>query len=376
MTDNLPAVRAPYDVTTQDTDSWIRVVDNVAQLAAQISNTEFVPKGLRGSAAATAAAILYGREVGLPPMTALTQTHVIEGKPAISAEGMRGLILAAGHGIQILETNGARCVMRGRRRGEEEWSEPIPWTIDMARSAGIANKQVWKAYPRQMLQARATAELARLIFPDVIHGFRAVEEFDGVEGPAEGTGSSTASSSGTVQRKTRRAGSKGEAVVEAPRERPVLEGPPLPGEPGYTDPAGEGNGPSNSPSGHDAGSSPEPSPAPDPVEELPLDEAPGEGQDTRVVGPPPPTDVPVERPATKPDLRMVQASFKEVLSGIDDDDARRTERLAIATAITGRVVETFNDLSQREARLIADTVARQSSLADLWALLDASVDPA
>lgn len=372
MTENLPALRTPHEVTTQDTDSWIRVVDNVAQLAQQIANTEFVPKGLRGSAAATAAAILYGREVGLPPMTALTQTHVIEGKPAISAEGMRGLILAAGHGIQVLETNGARCVMRGRRRGEDEWSEPIAWTLDMARAAGIGNKQVWKSYPRQMLQARATAELARLIFPDVIHGFRAVEEFDDVAGTTEGVGSA-ASSSGTVQRKTRRAGSKGEAVLEGPaRERPVLEGPPLPGEPGYTDPAGV-----------ETVGEPDSTPAADPVEELPFspDEASGEevGVPSDMVGsgvepsePPPP----VERPATKPDLRMVQASFKDVLAGIDDDEARRTERLAIATAITGRVVETFNDLSQREARLIADTVARQKSLADLWALLDASVDPA
>ena len=117
MTDNLPAVRPTSEVarTTQDTDSWVDVMRPVIALAERIAMTDFVPKGLRGNVAATTAAMLYGREVGLPPMTALTQTHVIEGKPAMSAEAMRALVFAAGHEIAIDESTAKGMLRPGFR---------------------------------------------------------------------------------------------------------------------------------------------------------------------------------------------------------------------------------------------------------------------
>lgn len=175
---------ARHNLDREITDSWIDVVSDVGKLAGYIADTEFVPTPLRGRAAAVAGVILYSREVGLPPMTGLAQTHVIEGKPSLSAEALRGLVFAAGHSIEVLATTGARCEMRGRRRGSETWTT-VEWTIDMARAAELTGKKNWKRHPRQMLQARASAELCRLIFPDVVHGMGAAEELlDDVE--AEG----------------------------------------------------------------------------------------------------------------------------------------------------------------------------------------------
>src|SRR6266540_5496638 len=243
MSDNLPAIRQPAQIATADTDSWISVVGNVAALAEKIAGTEFVPRNLRNSVPAVAAAILYGREVGLPPMTALTQTHVIEGRPSMSAEAMRALIIAGGHELAFEESTGAVCRMRARRRDSEHWTT-LAWSLDMARAAGLLGKDNWKHYPRAMLVARCTADLARMVFPDVIHGFRALEE---TEDMASGDSPAVqlAGPKTTVKRSSRRAA----AALPAPEATPrpsgatgaavappaTVQGPPLPGEDGYED---------------------------------------------------------------------------------------------------------------------------------------------
>lgn len=265
---NVPAVREERrEIATTDTDSWIPVAASVIKLAEFIAPTEFVPKSLRNSSAATAAAILYGREVGLPPMTALTQTHVIEGKPAMSAEAMRAMVLAAGHDLVVEETTGAKCRMRARRTGSDQWTT-LEWSIDMARAAGVAGKQVWKSYPRQMLQARCTTELVRLVFPDVIHGFRSLEELDRLdsgEAPEEqdDSGSTTAVQRGGARK--RAAAPRKTSTAQAPTAPSTpAAGPPLPGEPGYDDPAETSTGgEAQSGEGVEPPVDPDPSPAPD-----------------------------------------------------------------------------------------------------------------
>lgn len=168
------------------TDSWTAVVEDVGTLAGRIAGTDFVPDSFRGKPAQVAAAILHGRELGLEPLTALSQTHIVNGRPGISAEAMRALILQAGHEIAVSEVSGSRCVIKGRRAGSEEWTT-VGWTLDDARTAGLLGKGPWKQYPRAMLLARATTELARMIFADVIHGLQSIEELRdmGDEGPVE-----------------------------------------------------------------------------------------------------------------------------------------------------------------------------------------------
>jgi hypothetical protein len=72
-------LRPEREVARRDTDSWSQMAGPIFKRAAESANTEFVPRGLRGKAPAAAAAMLYGRAVGLPPMTALNGTHVIDG---------------------------------------------------------------------------------------------------------------------------------------------------------------------------------------------------------------------------------------------------------------------------------------------------------
>ena len=145
------------------------VLNTAHKLATQISDTDFVPKAFRRKPEAVMAALLTGRELGLGPMTALQRIHVIEGKAGLDAQGMRAQVLAAGHDLWIVESTPEKCVAAGRRRGSEHVQE-VTWTMQEARAAGLAGKGNWKSYPRQMLQARATAELCRLIAPDALGG--------------------------------------------------------------------------------------------------------------------------------------------------------------------------------------------------------------
>lgn len=170
------------------TDSWVDTMGDVVKLAAYICTTEFVPQGLRdreddeNKGAKTAAAILTGRELGLPPMAALSSIHMVKGRPGISAEMMRGLVTQRGHQIRFGKVSSQQVTVSGRRRedrGDEgAWTE-VTWTMQDAEQAGLLRSQPnYKLYPRQMLTARATTELCRLLFADVIHGLRSVEELE------------------------------------------------------------------------------------------------------------------------------------------------------------------------------------------------------
>ncbi|WP_226353078.1 hypothetical protein [Pseudonocardia sp. ICBG601] len=118
------------------TDSWTGVVADVARLAQNIANTEFVPAEMRGKPAVVTAAILAGREMGIGPMTALQHVHLVKGRPGQSAHLMRALVLAAGHDIDYVEVTDHRAIIRGRRSGETDWTQ-IEFTADQAKRARI-----------------------------------------------------------------------------------------------------------------------------------------------------------------------------------------------------------------------------------------------
>lgn len=328
---------------TADTDSWTSVVRDVAKLAQEIAGTDFVPAALRDNPAAVTAAILYGREVGLPPMTALTQTYVIHGRPAMHAEGMRALVLAAGHELVVEDLTGAVCTMGARRAGSQRWTR-VTWNLDMARAAGLlGDKSNWGKYPRAMLAARCTAELCRLVFPDVIHGFAAVEEMDEtVPIPGEMEEAPSTSTSTKVSRKR-----KPPAPLAVPSETTPIPDPPTP----VAD-----TGPTST----------EPPPiapdeAPPAVEEVPEPDAQVQA------GSPP------EAPEVEPKLSLAQrtklaADFTRL--GVREAE----ERYWAMTQLVGRPIGSANELKASEARTLIDTLAYLNDRADLERILIGIID--
>jgi len=208
-------------------------------LAQRLSRTEFVPAAIRGKNEAVLACILTGHEVGISPMQALAKIHVVDGRPAMSAELMRAVVLREGHELWIEEQSSTRCILGGKRKGSERETR-VTWTMDDAKRANLSGKQNWRTYPSAMLLARATAALCRAIFPDVLAGISyTVEELEDGDVLAGETGfdeeptKATPAPTRTARaRRTATRGTDAPAEVDAPpAPAPVAETPPLPGEP-------------------------------------------------------------------------------------------------------------------------------------------------
>jgi hypothetical protein len=350
---------APYDdrpVRLPDTDTWTLVVEAVAVLATRIADTELVPDHLRNKPAAVAAVILYGREVGLPPMTALRTVYVANGRVGMHAEAMRGLALARGHEITYREQTSAKCVIAGRRRGVEAWHE-VTWTIDDARRANLLGSPSWTKYPRAMLKARATAELCRDLFGDVLGGFEAVEEIDDGEAAPE---------------PRRRVARRTSGVATGP---PTPEVPPEP-EPKHSPETLANVRPVAEPVAkprravRQVADVPLPDEAPTPT---PSDVDAAESAARRALeaglGPVHVVEAPSE-PGTPPDpytdeqRRAMHAAFGQI--GINE----RQQRLDVTSAIVGRDVHSANELTSGEASTLLDTLRMALDTDEPMSLID------
>ena len=165
MSDLIPVYQDPFD------------------LAERIAKSQLIPQAYRGKPADAAICMMYGAEVGLPPMTALQRIIVINGKPTLDAQGMAALIRGAGHSI-VGKTSNEEAVVTGRRKDNGD-EMTVTFTMADAKRANLVKNGPWTQYPSAMLWARAVSKLARELFPDVLMGMSYVpEEMSEVAGVA------------------------------------------------------------------------------------------------------------------------------------------------------------------------------------------------
>ena len=193
-----------------------------------LAKTDLVVKALRGKPESIVLVGALGAELGIPFITALSEIHVIEGRPSPSAQMRLALVRRAGHEAEFLESTDEHAVIRGRRR--ERRDDPngwvtVEWTMIQAQRAGLLDRWVerwennrpqkvivgdrdgiftpeeraqrglpkvvpdwaqklvdagetkqkdnWVKYPADMLRARAASTLCRMAFSDVLAGLGA-----------------------------------------------------------------------------------------------------------------------------------------------------------------------------------------------------------
>lgn len=134
-----------------------------------------------GTPQAVLATILAGRELGLQAMASLRSIHIVEGKPTLSADLLRALVVQSGHAryFRCTERTAERATFETQRGDDPPMS--LTFTLEEGRAMWAKgedawNKSGWGKHPADMLVARASAKLARLVYPDVCFGLYTPDE--------------------------------------------------------------------------------------------------------------------------------------------------------------------------------------------------------
>lgn len=124
--------------------------------------------------------ILAGRDLGLAPVAALRNIHVIQGKVEVSADMQLALFARSGGAFRWIALTDAEAALELRA----PWMAAphvSRWTMQDAQRAKLDGGDNWKKYPRAMLRSRAiTAGLKDVGF-DATAGVYAPGEISGEE---------------------------------------------------------------------------------------------------------------------------------------------------------------------------------------------------
>ena len=149
----------------------VQSVDDLARLA-----RVFAASGLFGRAgnqetqvAECAIRLMAGMEAGFSPFASATGVHIINGRPAFSANLLAQAVRRhPDYDYRVLEKTAQLCRIRFLSRGELLGEELF--TIDMAERAGLLKNPTWRSYPEAMLFSRALTAGMRTHCPDALGG--------------------------------------------------------------------------------------------------------------------------------------------------------------------------------------------------------------
>lgn len=119
--------------------------------------------------------IQAGKELGLQPIQAMMNIHIIQGKVTLGASVIAGLIKSSGkYDYLVLENTNEKCSIQFYQinfdGSKTELGPPSDFTLEDAKAAGLLSKDNWKKFPRNMLFSRALTNGARWYTPDVFGG--------------------------------------------------------------------------------------------------------------------------------------------------------------------------------------------------------------
>lgn len=120
------------------------------------------------------ALMLVAQANGQHPAAAARDYDIIQGRPSKKAEAMLRDFIAAGGTVQWhrLDNECAEATFSHPNGG----SIRIDWDMRRAKEAGLAGKDMYKRWPRQMLRSRCISEGVRTIYPVATGGMYAPEE--------------------------------------------------------------------------------------------------------------------------------------------------------------------------------------------------------
>jgi hypothetical protein len=128
--------------------------------------------------------IIAGKELGLTPFQSMSGIYFVNGKLALQVNVLSGLVRKSKkYDYKVLELTDEICKIEFIDITEKEPKQlgiSIFGKLDAAK-AGLANKDNYKNYARNMYFARAFSNGARWFCPDAIQGYYSYEEMQDTE---------------------------------------------------------------------------------------------------------------------------------------------------------------------------------------------------
>jgi hypothetical protein len=151
--------------------------DEMKQFAIAMVESKFIPD-LTWQQAMVLGMFCEAEDV--PFVIGLRDYHVIKNKPVLKTEAMLARFQKAGGRVNRIRADDEEA--------SAEFSHPqagtltISWNMERAKRSGLAGKENWQKWPRQMLKARVLSEGIRATYPGATGGALAPEEAEDLPG--------------------------------------------------------------------------------------------------------------------------------------------------------------------------------------------------
>lgn len=161
-----------------------RDLDQLKSYAKIVVTSGLCPDHIKGPADALLI-MQRGAEMGITAVNALQNMYVINGKASMSAQIAVGVCKASPlcRYFQCVEYEAERVTWETHRVGNPNPTR-VTFTKDDAQRAGLWGRGMWAKYPQNMLSARASINLARMEYSDLLAGIYTPDEL-GSDAPPE-----------------------------------------------------------------------------------------------------------------------------------------------------------------------------------------------
>ncbi len=171
------------EISVKSAGVQLQTMADMWTLATSISAAGMAPRGMNTTQVMVS--IQMGAEIGVPPMTALRNIAIINGRPAIWGDLPLAQAERSGKLVdisEVIEGAGdkmvATCTIVKRGRSTPYTSS---FSVTDAKTAKLWGKAgPWTEYPRRMLALRARAFAIRDAFPECLGGFYLREEAEDI----------------------------------------------------------------------------------------------------------------------------------------------------------------------------------------------------
>lgn len=137
---------------------------------------DMLPRQYKANPGAILLAMDWADRHGVSTMDALHGVSWVQGRPVIDATLQRSLAIKAGYRIIPTEVSRETATVQVVLQSTGQVLGSATYTMDDARTAGLASKDNWKKNPEDMLLARASTRAVRRFAPDALIGGALAED--------------------------------------------------------------------------------------------------------------------------------------------------------------------------------------------------------